>query len=191
MPRDRSTPLPIEPAPGEAPPSGDGPAGELWGRGSHQWCGREAAGLLGVQLCPAGAAVGHPAPLQALEYTRQHYNRHAGQYANTQEALQARAAGPGAPLKRFHNNIKRLLIQRCGAAAVVAAEVAVANCAAVLCWGAVAWQRRAGARRLIPAGLRAAFRGCWTSAAGEGATSGSGSMRTCSMSRASICQRGR
>lgn len=54
--------------------------------------------------------------LQALEYTREHYNRHAGQYVDPQEALKAREAGPGAPLKKFHNNIKRLLIQRCGGA---------------------------------------------------------------------------
>lgn len=50
--------------------------------------------------------------LKALEYTRQHYNRHSNQYASTQDALQARASGPGAPLKRFHNDIKRQLINR-------------------------------------------------------------------------------
>lgn len=52
--------------------------------------------------------------LQALEYTREHYNRHAGQYASTQEALYRRETGPGAPLKKFHNAIKRQLIQRQG-----------------------------------------------------------------------------
>jgi len=35
------------------------------------------------------------------------------QYASTKEALQARAQGPGAPLKKFHNDIKRQLINRC------------------------------------------------------------------------------
>ncbi len=50
--------------------------------------------------------------LQALEYTREHYDRHAGQYADSREALAARAMGPGAPLKKFHNQIKRQLIQR-------------------------------------------------------------------------------
>lgn len=36
------------------------------------------------------------------------------QYASTEEALKARAQGPGAPLKKFHNDIKRQLINRCG-----------------------------------------------------------------------------
>lgn len=51
--------------------------------------------------------------LDALEYTKEHYNRHAGQFANTSQALQARRSGPGAPLKTFHNTIKRRLINRC------------------------------------------------------------------------------
>lgn len=34
------------------------------------------------------------------------------QYVSTEDALRARAAGPGAPLKRFHNDIKRKLISR-------------------------------------------------------------------------------
>ena len=34
------------------------------------------------------------------------------QYASTEEALRARAQGPGAPLKKFHNDIKRQLINR-------------------------------------------------------------------------------
>ena len=50
--------------------------------------------------------------LKALEYTRDHYNRHAGQYTDSKEALQARATGASAPLKRFHNSIKRKLINR-------------------------------------------------------------------------------
>lgn len=50
--------------------------------------------------------------LKALEYTRDHYNRHAGQYADAQEALRARATGLSAPLKKFHNTIKRNLIDR-------------------------------------------------------------------------------
>lgn len=49
---------------------------------------------------------------QALEYTREHYNKHSNQYGSTQEALAARASGPGAPLKKFHNYIKRHLINR-------------------------------------------------------------------------------
>lgn len=49
---------------------------------------------------------------RSLEYTREHYNKHSNQFATTQEALAARATGPGAPLKKFHNTIKRLLIQR-------------------------------------------------------------------------------
>jgi hypothetical protein len=36
----------------------------------------------------------------------------AAQYASTEEALRARAQGPGAPLKKFHNDIKRQLINR-------------------------------------------------------------------------------
>eukprot|EP00887_Chlorella_sp_A99_P001412 scaffold8.g1412.t1 len=50
--------------------------------------------------------------LRALEYTRQHYDAHSNQYASTQDALRARAQGPGAPLKKFHNEIKRALINR-------------------------------------------------------------------------------
>ena len=50
--------------------------------------------------------------LQALEYTREHYNRHAGQFTDTKEALHARATGASAPLKKFHNTIKRKLIER-------------------------------------------------------------------------------
>jgi hypothetical protein len=50
--------------------------------------------------------------LESLKYTRDHYNRHAGQYADQESALRARAQGPSAPLKRFHNAIKRKLINR-------------------------------------------------------------------------------
>ena len=50
--------------------------------------------------------------LAALEYTKEHYNRHARQHLDTREALQARAQGPSAPLKTFHNTIKRRLIDR-------------------------------------------------------------------------------
>lgn len=49
---------------------------------------------------------------KALEYTREHYNKHSNQYENSKEALKRRAQGPGAPLKRFHNTIKRQLINR-------------------------------------------------------------------------------
>jgi hypothetical protein len=50
--------------------------------------------------------------LEALEYTREHYNRHSQQYADTKEALHARATGASAPLKKFHNTIKRKMIER-------------------------------------------------------------------------------
>ena len=49
---------------------------------------------------------------KALEYTRDHYNRHANQFVDTKEALHARATGASAPLKKFHNTIKRKLIER-------------------------------------------------------------------------------
>jgi len=49
---------------------------------------------------------------KALEYTREHYDKHSNQYENSKEALKKRAQGPGAPLKRFHNTIKRQLINR-------------------------------------------------------------------------------
>ena len=49
---------------------------------------------------------------EALEYTRDHYNRHANQYVDTKQALHARATGASAPLKKFHNTIKRKLIER-------------------------------------------------------------------------------
>ena len=50
--------------------------------------------------------------LKALEYTRDHYNRHAQQYVDTKEALRARAAGASAPLKKFHNLIKRKMLEK-------------------------------------------------------------------------------
>lgn len=50
--------------------------------------------------------------LESLEYTRDHYDRHAGKFTDTNEALRARAKGPSAPLKQFHNTIKRRLINR-------------------------------------------------------------------------------
>ena len=55
--------------------------------------------------------------LDALEYTRQHYNKHSNQFQSTQEALAARKQGPGAPLKTLHNKIKRELINRCAGGA--------------------------------------------------------------------------
>lgn len=48
----------------------------------------------------------------ALEYTRAHYDRQAGRFESTKDALHARATGPSAPLKKFHNTIKRKLIDR-------------------------------------------------------------------------------
>lgn len=87
---------------------------------------------------------------RALEYTRAHYDKHSNQvllmlcramytcrnaisrspaaplpclqYASTAEALQARAQGPGAPLKKFHNTIKRQLINRYVAGATAASR---------------------------------------------------------------------
>lgn len=50
--------------------------------------------------------------LDALKYTRDHYNRHAGTHVDQRSALKARAQGPSAPLKRLHNSIKRALINR-------------------------------------------------------------------------------
>ena len=62
------------------------------------------------------------------------------QYATTEEALKARAQGPGAPLKKFHNEIKRQLINRCGpqeAGAVglpaAAAPLAAGSCRTTRC----------------------------------------------------------
>lgn len=49
---------------------------------------------------------------RALEYTRAHYDKHSNQFESTKDALQARAQGPGAPLKKFHNTIKRQLINK-------------------------------------------------------------------------------
>ena len=47
-----------------------------------------------------------------LEYTRDHYNRHSNKHVDQASALRARAAGPALPLKKFHNTIKRSLINR-------------------------------------------------------------------------------
>jgi hypothetical protein len=41
---------------------------------------------------------------------REHYGRHSNRYASAEDAIYARACGPGAPLKKFHNAIKRHLI---------------------------------------------------------------------------------
>jgi SAM-dependent methyltransferase len=49
---------------------------------------------------------------RALEYTRHHYDLHSNKFSSRQNALKARATGPGAPLKKFHNQIKRQLIDR-------------------------------------------------------------------------------
>lgn len=47
-----------------------------------------------------------------LDYTRDHYNRHSNKHVDQASALRARAAGPSMPLKKFHNAIKRALINR-------------------------------------------------------------------------------
>jgi 2-polyprenyl-3-methyl-5-hydroxy-6-metoxy-1,4-benzoquinol methylase len=49
---------------------------------------------------------------EALNYTREHYNKHSNKHADQASALRARAQGPSMPLKKFHNSIKRLLINR-------------------------------------------------------------------------------
>ena len=49
---------------------------------------------------------------QQLEYTRDHYNRHSNKHVDQASALRARAAGPSMPLKKFHNSIKRAMINR-------------------------------------------------------------------------------
>ena len=47
-----------------------------------------------------------------LDYTRDHYNRFSNKHQDQSTALRARAAGPSMPLKKFHNAIKRALINR-------------------------------------------------------------------------------
>ena len=59
-----------------------------------------------------------PAPLQggeqrqALDVTRLHYDLHSNKHATAAEALAARARGASAPLKKYHNRIKRELLAR-------------------------------------------------------------------------------
>eukprot|EP00884_Botryococcus_braunii_P022897 jgi/Botrbrau1/9291/Bobra.0111s0016.1 len=49
---------------------------------------------------------------KALEYTRNHYDKHVDIRLSQQEANEEREKGPAAPLKLFHNKIKRQLINR-------------------------------------------------------------------------------
>ncbi|KAL3148005.1 hypothetical protein ABBQ38_014300 [Trebouxia sp. C0009 RCD-2024] len=48
---------------------------------------------------------------QALNYTRDHYNKHVKQQ-DSKEALRQRKEGPSLPLKELHNDVKRQLIYR-------------------------------------------------------------------------------
>eukprot|EP00775_Hariotina_reticulata_P012819 gene12819-12946_t len=50
--------------------------------------------------------------LYTREKTKQHYNQHVEEGVSTADALKARREGPAAPLKLFHNEIKRRLIYR-------------------------------------------------------------------------------
>eukprot|EP00879_Flechtneria_rotunda_P004748 GHRR01005017.1.p1 GENE.GHRR01005017.1~~GHRR01005017.1.p1 ORF type:complete len:690 (+),score=302.69 GHRR01005017.1:350-2419(+) len=43
---------------------------------------------------------------------KEHYNQHVQDHLTTKEALQRRREGPAAPLKKYHNDIKRRLIYR-------------------------------------------------------------------------------
>jgi SAM-dependent methyltransferase len=73
-------------------------------------------GPLPTALLPTGQA--HPPAVALLSLPPATLRSSApcatlpGQYASTEEALRARAQGPGAPLKKFHNDIKRQLISR-------------------------------------------------------------------------------
>eukprot|EP00882_Tetradesmus_deserticola_P033280 GHRQ01037998.1.p1 GENE.GHRQ01037998.1~~GHRQ01037998.1.p1 ORF type:complete len:174 (+),score=26.11 GHRQ01037998.1:155-676(+) len=44
---------------------------------------------------------------------KEHYNQHVEEGVSTKEALARRREGPAAPLKQYHNEIKRRLIYRC------------------------------------------------------------------------------
>lgn len=50
--------------------------------------------------------------LESLQYTKDHYNRHSNKHVDQKSALKARAQGPSVELKRFHNSVKRKLINR-------------------------------------------------------------------------------
>ncbi|KAK9822447.1 hypothetical protein WJX81_000844 [Elliptochloris bilobata] len=50
--------------------------------------------------------------LEALKRTEAHYDLHAGKHQSAEEALRARRDGEAAPLKQFHNKIKREMIYR-------------------------------------------------------------------------------
>ena len=47
----------------------------------------------------------------ALEYTQRHYDGHARAFGSDADALRARSQGPGFPLKQYHNQVKRQLVQ--------------------------------------------------------------------------------
>ncbi|KAF6256464.1 mRNA capping enzyme-domain-containing protein [Scenedesmus sp. NREL 46B-D3] len=46
------------------------------------------------------------------QLVKEHYNQHVGEGVSTREALARRREGPAAPLKQYHNEIKRRLIYR-------------------------------------------------------------------------------
>lgn len=64
----------------------------------------------------SSAATPVPAKLcmdkQAIDATQRHYDSHANRHLTSQEAERARRAGGAFQLKKFHNDIKRALINR-------------------------------------------------------------------------------
>lgn len=70
----------------------------------------------------------------ALEYTRAHYERHSNKYETTEKALIARAEGKAEPLKRFHNLIKRRLIERFAIGATSLLDLACGRGGDILKW---------------------------------------------------------
>jgi len=52
------------------------------------------------------------APGDDTDETRLHYDLHSNKHATQEEALRARELGASAPLKKYHNDIKRRLITR-------------------------------------------------------------------------------
>jgi hypothetical protein len=64
---------------------------------------------------PAGADAAAAAQQQQQQHrdrVKQHYDAHVKTGQTTEQALRARRMGAAAPLKAFHNDIKRRLILR-------------------------------------------------------------------------------
>lgn len=66
----------------------------------------------GAPAAAAGSAAPPTSEQQHRDRVKQHYDAHVKSGQTTEQALRARRMGAAAPLKAFHNDIKRRLILR-------------------------------------------------------------------------------